>query len=66
MVGLFPNEADAYRLVGAILSDLHDDRTVIGRRKLSEGSMAALNPTWDTDTVAPITAGNQPPPGVTP
>jgi transposase-like protein len=67
VVGIFPNEPAVYRLVGAILSDLHDDWTVIGRRYLSEGSMAALNPTWDTDPAATgITAGNQPPPGITP
>jgi transposase-like protein len=67
VVGIFPNEAAVYRLVGAILSDLHDDWTVIGRRYLAEGSMAALNPACDTDPAATgITAGNQPPPGITP
>jgi putative transposase len=67
VVGIFPNEAAVYRLVGAILSDLHDDWTVIGRRYLSEGSMAGLNPTCDTDPAATgTTTGNQPPLRITP
>lgn len=49
VVGIFPNEAAAIRLVGALLLDLHDDWIATDRRYLSEGSMAKLYPERETD-----------------
>lgn len=42
------------RLVGAILADMHDEWQPGERRYLSEGSMAMLKPTSDTEPVAAI------------
>ena len=44
VVGIFPNEASAIRLAGAILADLHDEWQATDRRYLSEDSIASSTP----------------------
>ena len=58
VVGIFPNEASAIRLVGAILAGLHDEWQASDRRYLTEDSMSLLYPQRDSLTTAELTAGN--------
>lgn len=52
VVGIFPNEASAVRLAGAVLIDFHDEWQAADRRYFSEASMAKLFPEREDDPAA--------------
>ncbi|MBL8776711.1 MAG: IS256 family transposase [Acidimicrobiales bacterium] len=56
VVGIFPNDRSAIRLIGAVLADQHDE-WAIARRYLSETSMALLDHPRDTDPDQPAITG---------
>jgi putative transposase len=49
VVGIFPNEAAAIRLTGAVVADIHDEWASSERRYFSEASMANLYPEREDD-----------------
>jgi putative transposase len=53
VVGIFPNEAAAIRLCGAVVLDINDEWASAERRYFSEGSMAGLYPPRDDDDATP-------------
>ena len=52
MVGIFPNDAAAIHVIGAVLADRHDEWAV-ARRYLSETSLAALS-ACQNDNAPPV------------
>jgi putative transposase len=59
VVGIFPDDQSVIRLVGAVLSEQHDEWQVTDRRYLSEASMALIGTVDQTNPTKEVTTTNQ-------
>lgn len=57
VVGIVPNDAPVVRPVGEIQDDMHDEWQSVEHRYLSEGPMAQLKSTSDSDSIPAIDSG---------
>jgi putative transposase len=60
VVGIFPDDGSIIRLVGAVLTEQHDEWQVTDRRYLSEASMALIDTIDQTEPTKEVTTSTKP------